>query len=53
MSNVGRSQGRKESMTGITVNDLGVMGGGGVVVMDKEGVGRGGVKKKGRESEGM
>ena len=52
MSNVGRSQGRKESMTGITVNDLGVMGGG-VVVMDKEGVGRGGVKKKGRESEGM
>lgn len=28
MSNVGRSQGRKESMTGITVNDLGVMGGG-------------------------
>ena len=38
MSNVGRSQGRKESMTGITVRggqeigivkDLGVMGGGG------------------------
>ena len=51
MSNVGRSQGRKESMTGITVNDLGVMGGD--VVMDKEGEGRGGVKKKGRESEGM
>ena len=41
MSNVGRSQGRKESMTGITVNDLGVMGGGNVV-MDKEGEGRGG-----------
>lgn len=39
MSNVGRSQGRKESMTGITVNDLGVMGGGDVV-MDKEGEGR-------------
>ena len=52
MSNVGRSQGRKESMTGITVNDLGVMGGGDVV-MDKEGEGRGGVKKRGRESEGM
>ena len=51
MSNVGRSQGRKESMTGITVNDLGVMGGD--VVMDKEGEGRGGVKKKGRENEGM
>ena len=52
MSNVGRSQGRKESMTGITVNDLGVMGGGDVV-MDKEGEGRGGVKKKGRENKGM
>lgn len=46
MSNVGRSQGRKESMTGITVNDLGVMGGG-----CGDGQGRGGEGRSEEERE--
>ena len=46
MSNVGRSQGRKEIMTGITVNDLGVMGGG-----CGDGQGRGGEGRSEEERE--